>query len=253
MNIGKDEDNMRPLSSKELIRSWEIGQSQHPLDRALTVLSLACPELEMASLASLSIGQRDAYLLTLREITFGEQMNGWADCPECSERLEFSMNSSDLRLVELRGPEAEAYSLKLGEWELRYRLPNSWDLAAIVGSRDEEKAAQRLRERCLLRACREGVELGYKDLPSEAIAAMVESIAAADPQIEILLDLNCPACGHNWQVMLDIVWFMWKEISAKAQRILQEVHVLARFYGWGEADILSMSTVRRQYYLSLVG
>ncbi|MGK7902094.1 MAG: phage baseplate protein [Hormoscilla sp.] len=244
---------MRPLTASELIRSWEIGQSQHPLDRALTLLSLACPEYEMASLASLSIGQRDAYLLTLREITFGEKMDCWGDCPACSERLEFSMKTSQMRLVELQEPAVAEYQIQVGSWELLYRLPNSWDLATIVGMRDYERAARRLRQRCLLQASCKGEEIEYNDLPEEAIGAMVESIAAADPQAEILLDLNCPACGHSWQVMLDIVWFLWKEISAKAQRILQEVHVLARFYGWREADILSMSTVRRQYYLSLVG
>lgn len=244
---------MRPLTTNELIRCWEIGQSQHPLDRALTLLSSACPEQEMATLAAMSIGQRDAYLLTLREITFGEQMNAWAECPECSEKLEFSLKTSQMRLVELREVQTEEYTINVGEWELQFRLPNSCDLARIVGSQDYEKAARQLRERCLLGASRSGEERRYDDLPEEVIEKMVESIAAADPQIEILLDLDCPACGHKWQVMLDIVWFIWKEISAKAQRILQEVHVLARFYGWREADILSMSTLRRQYYLSLVG
>lgn len=214
------------------------------------MLSFACPGKGMRSLASLSIGQRDAYLLVLREITFGERMQGWADCPECKERLEFNLKTSKLRLVELREPEAEEYKLKLGEWELEFRLPNSWDLAAIAGETDCDSAAWRLQQRCLLRASHWGVAAGYSDLPEEAIASMAESIAAADPQIEILLDLNCPACGYNWQVMVDIVGFLWKEISAKAKRLLQEVHLLARFYGWREADILSMSTVRRQFYLS---
>ncbi|NEO98512.1 MAG: phage baseplate protein [Symploca sp. SIO2E9] len=244
---------MQPLTANELIRCWEIGQSQHPLDRALTLLSFACPEKPMATLAAMSIGQRDAHLLTLREITFGEQMNGWAECPQCSERLEFTMKTSQMRLVELQQAEAEEYIIKIGEWQLQYRLPNSWDLAAIVGSQDYEQAARQLRQRCLLKASLSGEERSYNHLPEEVIEKIVEAIAAQDPQIEILLDLDCPACGHNWQVMLDIVWFIWKEISAKAQRILQEVHVLARFYGWREADILSMSTLRRQYYLSLVG
>ncbi len=243
---------MQPLTANELIYCWEIGQSQHPLDRALTLLSFACPQQQIATLATMSIGQRDAYLLTLREITFGEQMNSWVDCPQCSQRLEFTMKTSQMRVVELREPEAVAYMSKVGEWELQYRLPNSWDLAAIAGSQDYEQAARQLRQRCLLKASLSGVERNYNDLPEEIIERMVEAIAAADPQIEILLDLDCPACGHIWQVMLDIVWLIWKEIGAKAQRILQEVHVLARFYGWREADILSMSTLRRQYYLGLV-
>jgi hypothetical protein len=33
---------------------------------------------------------------------------------------------------------------------------------------------------------------------------------------------------------------------------MREVHRLARVYGWREADILSMSASRRQFYLEMV-
>jgi len=51
---------------------------------------------------------------------------------------------------------------------------------------------------------------------------------------------------------LDIVAFFWEEISAKANRLLEEVHTLALAYGWNEMDILSMSVRRRQFYFEMV-
>ena len=53
-----------------------MGQDQHPLDRALTLLA-ACPELTRDELAALSVGQRGglARLLTLRERTFGPALS----------------------------------------------------------------------------------------------------------------------------------------------------------------------------------
>jgi hypothetical protein len=77
-------------------------------------------------------------------------------------------------------------------------------------------------------------------------------MAECDPQAELLLDLNCPACQHTWQVLFDIVSFFWMELSVQAKRLMREVHLLARSYGWREADILSMSAMRRQFYLDLV-
>jgi hypothetical protein len=61
----------------------------------------------------------------------------------------------------------------------------------------------------------------------------------------------CPSCGHVWQALLDIVDFLWKEVAAGAARLLDEVHTLARAYHWPEADILAMSSRRRQAYLEL--
>ena len=78
-------------------------------------------------------------------------------------------------------------------------------------------------------------------------------MARRDPQAEVLLDLDCPACNHRWQILFDIASFFYAEVSAYAKRLLREVHTLARRYGWREADILSMSTARRQFYIELPG
>ena len=43
----------------------------------------------------------------------------------------------------------------------------------------------------------------------------------------------------------------WAEIDAWARRILREVNILARAYGWRESDILALGAVRRQIYLTM--
>ncbi len=243
---------MRPLSARHIIQIWEIGQSQHPLDKALTLLSFAYPERSMTELASLSIGQRDAHLLTLRELSFGDRMNGFADCPKCGERLEFNLNVTDIRIVDPSKPLEQDYTLTAQGFELRFRLPNSWDVAAIVGYEDTGAASSQIVQRCLLQANREGVPVAYSELPPAVLTQLAKQMTESDPQAEVLLDLSCPACNHSWQALFDIVEFFWTELNAQAKRLLYEVHTLARFYGWREADILSMSTLRREFYLNLV-
>ncbi len=244
---------MRSLSAHQILRIWEIGQNQHPLDRALTLLAFGCPEISQEQLASLSIGQRDAYLLTLREITFGQKMNGFAECPNCGDRLEFDLNVSDIRVAEILSPKVEMYNLLSEGVELQFRLPNSQDLAAIVGYKDVKTANSLLIQRCILQASKSNNSLTYNDLSPVVVNQLVQQMAQCDPQAEILLNLNCPACEHSWQLLFDIVSFFWTELTARAKRLLQEVHTLARFYGWREADILSMTGVRRQMYLDLIG
>src|SRR5438874_7789021 len=112
---------MRALSATELLSVWESGSSQVPLQRALSILAAASPEASSDSLARLTIGQRDARLLALREMTFGSELTGVTDCPECGEKIELSFNSSNVRpLAETDLPTELA--LKSNGSKVRFRL-----------------------------------------------------------------------------------------------------------------------------------
>jgi hypothetical protein len=99
---------------------------------------------------------------------------------------------------------------------------------------------------------RSGEIIPSTELPPAVVQQLSAQLAEMDPQAEIILTPICPACGHSWQVLFDIVTFFWTELSGQARRLLQEVYRLARAYGWSEADILAMSPLRRQFYLELV-
>jgi hypothetical protein len=259
---------MRSLSALDLVTVWEAGQGQHPLDRALTILAAAYPNATRDALAALPIGERDSRLLRLRGALFGAALNGFAECPHCGERLEFALDVNDLLVPS--APDAaeqapfndssdpvpasndtpeQAYTLRYGDAEIRFRLPNSYDLAALVNCLDAEEARMLLAHRCVISVgARHAVPL-----PDDLLAELSRAITECDPQAEILLDLQCPNCGHNWQMLFEIEAFLWAEISTAAKRLLREVHTLARFYGWRENEILSLSPRRRQSYLELVG
>jgi hypothetical protein len=87
----------------------------------------------------------------------------------------------------------------------------------------------------------------------QVITHIATQMVEIDPQAEILFALSCPACQHEWQILFDIVSFLWTELSAQAKRLLLEVHELARHYSWHETDILAMSPMRRNLYLELIG
>lgn len=244
---------MRSLSAQSLLRVWEVGQLQHPIDRALTLLAFAHPEKVPSELVSLSIGQRDGYLLTLREQTLGSKLDGFTECPQCHERLEFDLDISAIRFTDPTQAIQPEYSLSLEGFDLRFRLLNSQDLATIVECQDADTARLGLIERCLLEVSHNGKPVPSHELPEAAIAHLTERIVECDPQAEVLIPLTCAACGHAWSTVFDILDFFWTELSAMAQRLLLEVHLLAQAYGWHEADILSMSAIRRQYYLNLMG
>src|SRR5438067_5829043 len=89
---------MRSLSAIELLDVWERGLNQSLAGRALTLLAAGWPEMEPQALASLSIGERDARLLTLREWTFGSKLASRVVCSSCSESLEVNFETASLRV-----------------------------------------------------------------------------------------------------------------------------------------------------------
>jgi hypothetical protein len=243
---------MRALSAAELLDVWEHGQARSPVDRALLLLAAACPELDAGDLAELSIGQRDAELLRLREWIFGPSVVSLATCSQCGERLELAFQVADV-LAPSPARDEQLTSLSVGPYDVRFRLPNSRDLTAAAASGDVEEGRRLLVERCVLSARRDDDDEPAGDLPAEVVAVLAEQMAQADPQGDVQLAMACPACGHEWQAAFDIVSFFWSEIHAWARRVLHEVHALASAYGWREADVLAMSPSRRQAYLELVG
>jgi hypothetical protein len=226
--------------------------SEPPPRRALALLAAACPERSLDEVATLSIGERDWRLLTLREWMFGAQLVSTANCPDCGERLEWTVDTTDLRVANLTETGGEL-SLELDRYLVRFRLPNTLDLTAVSDCADTALARQVLLERCLADTRRGEEEIALADLPPEVAAAIVERMGEADPQADLRLDLACPACSHRWQALFDIESFFWSEITAWSQRIMAEVHLLASAYGWRESDILNLSAWRRRFYLDLVG
>lgn len=246
---------MQGLSAAKLLGAWEAGMDQSPAQRALTLLGIACRDIPPDVLGQLSIGERDARLLALRQQTFGSTLHSLVSCPRCNEPLEFSLDVSDIRAQAASPPgqEGSAMALSDGEYDVSFRLPNGLDVAAIDDVKHLAAARQLLFQRCVVTASRKGEECPKDLLPSLVLDRAAVLMAQTDPQADVQLALSCPQCGHEWQAVFDIVAFFWAEISAWASRILHEVHTLASAYGWREADILTMSLRRRQCYLDMVG
>ena len=220
----------------------------HPIDQALLVLGFACPEHTREALVNLSLGHRDVLLLEVHRRTFGDKLDAYTQCPRCEEPLEFSLSCA-LLACDTASDEALTKTVTIQGSDFILRCPNSRDAAAAAASENPEAARKTLLSLCAAPAA--GSARDIDALPEPARAAIAGELAAMDPRAETLLDLVCPACARAWQGVFEIVTFLWTEIRARARRLLQEVDILARVYGWNEADILAMSETRRGWYLQM--
>jgi len=251
---------MRALSASNLLVIWERGAGKTSIERALTILSVAFPQIPDDTLPSLDIVQRDICLLQLRGLTFGSEIKGLADCPACSQHLELDFDTRDLPASSSPLPDPETIKplnsetfFGPGNYEVTFRLPNSMDLSLVSKMMDPTARRQQLLEACVISVRRDGKTLSGSDLPTEVVDALIERMSQDNPITNLTLPVTCPDCGAAWEILFDIVSYFWGEINAWSIRLMREVHILAMAYGWRETDILAMSAWRRQQYIELIG
>lgn len=242
---------MRSLSAAELIRVWERGASEAPVERALALLAAGTDE-DPQELARLSVGRRDAHLLEVHEQLFGRKLAAFVECSQCKERLEYTLSTDAFAGAGSAGATG-GLALQVSDTSFKLRLPDSVDLRAVTRCGDIFQARRILVQRCIVDAHCKGRPVEPETLADESVERIAEFLATADPLGEMLIDLTCPACGNSWQIMFDIESFLWAKVTALAKRLLHEVHVLATAYGWAERDILAMAAARRQFYLEMAG
>jgi hypothetical protein len=228
-----------------LLLAWEKSLRCAPAARPLTILGALGDDTDPKRLEQLSIGRRDAELLELRAEAFGDRLDAVADCSACGETLELSIETSELR-PSVAPSDREWHVLTSAGFEVRFRLPTTADLVAVVAEADVAHARATLLERCVL-------DPPVEALPDDVRGAIVERMAELDPFATVELELVCPACGEVGSVGLDMTSFLWAELDAAARRTLEDVHLLASAYGWREGEVLALSPERRRAYLELVG
>jgi hypothetical protein len=241
---------MRNLTDRQLLAAWERGAAEPPWMRAMALLGAGGSPGDDP--AGLSVGRRDERLLALRERLLGPDLAALIECPACGDTLEVDLRIDDLHGQASAAPGPDALGGLSVEWEeylCRLRLPTTRDIGAVVGRPD---AVQQLLARCVLAATLDGRPVDPAEFPEPLVRAIEECLAGADPLAEINLGMTCPRCSHTWQALLDVVSFVWAEAETRALRLLDDVHTLARAYGWSERAILGLSPRRRQAYLEII-
>lgn len=235
---------MKGLSASEILGIWDQGRAWHPIDRAVLLLNAAQPGRCWGSLVDVPVGQRDAAIRQLRCATFGPEVRAILDCPNCNERLECTLGSDAFPAPASNA--AAPMEFELEGW--RFRVPTSRDLASIAQETDPERAARTLLRTCWVPESGGGLP----DWSGKLMDDVEGRLAEVDPEGDVNLELNCGECGYAWQTEFDITGFFWAEIEAWVKRLLGEIHVLARAYGWSEREILGLSDARRTAYIDMV-
>jgi hypothetical protein len=241
---------MQAPTVTDLLNVWDSGFGASYAERALLLLEAVCPE-QPSQFAAMPLGWVTAQLLQLHARLMGPALACVGTCRRCEASVECEIGIDQITaLAECPAGAGGTFEISQEGYRVEYRLPTCEDLLDLRG--DTQTAALTLAHRLILRATHAEDSLEPAELPPELSAAVEAAILENDPLVQMELQLVCPTCGLRWTDALEVVDFVWREVSVLAQQLLADVARLAYAFGWKESDILAMSHQRRRRYLEML-
>jgi hypothetical protein len=171
--------------------------------------------------------------------------------------MDLDLKVSELLLPPYPPRDDEHHEMMVTEggvgYTVRFRPPTGNDAEAVapLARSDPHAAAEALLRCCVDRVTRSDGQ-PVAELPPAVIQALPARLAEVDPQAELMLNVTCPECRKDFSALFDAGVFFFQEIAAGLRRLYRDVHHLAFYYHWGEAEILRMTRGKRQRYLGLL-
>lgn len=224
----------------DLVRNWDCS-GEKVAYRRLDNLLMGCTD--SAALPVDTPGMRNRRHLSLHRQLIGSEMEAQATCPQCETQCEFKLPISAM----LASPAPESGQLLEVEdagKTYRFRLPTMGDIDALDPRTEPDQIGRLLAEACL--------EDQGCELPDEVITRLNRLLDQADPLATPVFDVICSECNHAFLASVNLASYVAREFDLLVNRLLRDVHVLARAYGWSESEILAIPPSRRARYLSMI-
>ncbi|MFK4727417.1 hypothetical protein ABIE89_008517 [Bradyrhizobium niftali] len=206
--------------------------------------------------SALPICDLEALLLHLRRVAIGDHVVTDSHCTSegCGTRLDFSFGIGAwlAHHQPKRAPlSGRGFSVRISEQPGRYdlslrdiddsfsfRIPTIGDQIAVSHEADPERA---IAESCL----------DPPDMHLRARRAAERAMQLLAPGLSDDLQGTCPECHATVTVLFDPLHYCLQELRDRARYVYQDVDILAQRYGWSEAEILTIPSVRRMQYAEL--
>ena len=201
------------------------------------------PEGSEVEWNNLSLTDLDTALLLTRQVLFGKRIRADAVCPSdgCGAPIEVSFYIPDYLTHHAphqpRGvkPDAEPGWFQFQDGTISFRLPVVADRVAIA---HHPHPKQELIQRCIR----------PPDLKARQLRRVENALEAIAPSLAGTLQGKCVECGADVEIFFDPQQFTLRELRNQAAFIYEDIHLLAFYYQWSEAEILALPRHRRMQY-----
>lgn len=164
-----------------------------------------------------------------------------SQCLSCRSPFDFSIDVTHLPVREA-GSGFPVFQVQTSHGALTLRVPCGADQE--VATRHPNADSRWLLKRCVC----EGQPTVIDALDDEECRKIEEQLSEVSPAVVTKLQASCPSCSAEQSVDLDPYYVL----SRSADAVLDDVHRLAWSYHWSQAEILSLPTDRRRFYLERI-
>lgn len=261
---GREEETLGNSSNSCLLASAITTLLTHCVER-IGLLTDITPEVTR----NLLVGDRDYLVLKLRQITFGDRVEATLVCPnhQCGEKIDIDFDLRDIpikqskissQIFPVKVPKQAAFVDNEGHkhCQVDFRLPNGEDQEelALLAANNLYKAVNKLLARCIqqIDGTMEIDESLIGKLSTTARRKIEEKMEELAPQVDLEMEAKCPECKKSFSFLFNVSQSFLDEMKVNRNQLYQEVHFLAFYYKWSEANILSMTRKKRRKYLELL-
>ena len=195
----------------------------------------------------LAVCDLDRLAVALYRRHFGDRFESRIECRRCGRPFEVSMDLDGVvgaapkaPPAGIEGPDEEGwFNLLNGP---RFRLPTLRDQLA-VRHLEGEAAGLALRDRCV----------ASEELDEESVSALEPAMEKLGPLAAGEVVVPCPHChcdGNRFAFALQDC--LLDALAFERGFLHHEIHYLARAYGWGRSEILTLSREDRWRHVRLI-
>jgi hypothetical protein len=221
-----------------------IEGNQGTLPTALRILGRLASRSDgiSANWQALAVCDFEVLLLQLRAYVLGPMVSSRMSCTHCGQAVEISFRIRDyiaaVRPATQPGLTERSENGALTFEGVGIHAPCLEDLLAVHTTENPAKA---LQARCVPA----GTAPSLRRRIERALARIAPSVSGP-------VGGQCPECGTVLQALFDVSTYVVAELRRLATDVYAEVHLLAMTYGWDEAAILALPSMRRRLYADMV-
>ena len=226
-----------------LVRSGDTAAAIRLLDSLF--VAAPAPALQPGMAARLTAADRDRLLAAVHRSTFGPRVSGALVCTSCNQGFTLDFDLAVLeatmpaQVTEQRSEMGGHFVYQLEDGRL-IRLPTGEDELAVARMAPDAAISELLR-RCV-------VEGEWSTAP-EAVQLALQTCG---PLLDMALDAQCPECGSANLFNFNLQHFVLSAIAAEELQLYEDVHRIARAYGWALAAILELPRSSRRAFVALI-
>jgi hypothetical protein len=197
-----------------------LASQQVPSHAKITQLLAGCvtrigsvtdPGLIAGIVQQLPVGDRVYLIFSIRRVTLGDELPVREKCPECKTTTLFMVDlGEDLQPKPMKDPMKRVFDVTLPSGTTaRFRVSTGLDEANLTKLTKRQKhKADALSQALLMRLEMLGGEKPtlkmVKSLGMRDRNFLREKYQEVEGGVDTTLELECPACGHEWEKDLDL-------------------------------------------------